>query len=434
MATQPEKLKIIIVGAGLSGLGTAISCSLAGHEVVVLEAAPEIAEVGAGLQMTPNATRLLQHWNVSKSFWAKGAEPTSLSVHRYTGELLAHEESYDLKMRQRYGAPFTDMHRADLQIALLDRAKELGTQFFLGEKVETIDFAKPSVKTSSGKTYTGDLIVASDGLWSRCRELMLGKKDEPLPTGDLAYRIVLSLDEIQDTDLREWVAKPTVHFWIGPNTHAVGYSMRDGKMYNIVLLCPDTLPDGLAKQAGSVDEIRTLFKGWDPILTRFLNHVKKGVDKWKLMHLEQMPHWVNDESNLVFMGDACHPMLPYLAQGANSSLEDAAVLGGLLAKLTNKRQLPRVLRLYERLRKERGEAIVRETFNQRRDFHRVDGPEQEARDRQFKSKLGKDLGTDAFPSRWTCPQVQPWLYGYDAIKEVEDAVRKNPLFDDGTKL
>jgi len=220
-----------------------------------------------------------------------------------------------------------------------------------------------------------------------------------MPTGDLAYRIVLQLDELDDPELRDWVANPKVHFWIGPGAHSVGYSLRAGQIYNIVLLCPDDLPKGVSRQAASLDEIKELFKDWDPILQRFLAQVDK-VEKWKLMHHEEMEHWVNDRSNLVFMGDACHPMLPYLAQGANSSLEDSAVLGELLGRMTNKNQMPHVLRLYERLRKSRGEAIVRETFKQRNDFHMYNGPEQEKRDALFLSKLGKDLGTGPFPSRW----------------------------------
>jgi salicylate hydroxylase len=302
-------------------------------------------------------------------------------------------------MRSRYGSPFVDVHRADLQLALLARAKELGVQFRLGEKVESIDFAETTVISDSGKSFHGDLVVAADGLWSRCREIFLNKKDEPIPTGDLAYRIVLNLDDIQDEDLREWVAKPTVHFWIGPGAHAVGYSLRGGKMYNIVLLCPDTLPKNLSRQSGSVDEMKQLFTQWDPILLRFLGLVKT-VDKWRLMHHAEMEHWVNEASNLVFVGDACHPMLPYLAQGANSSLEDGAVLGGLLAHLKRKDQLPKLLHLYESLRKQRGEAIVRETFKQRQSFHMIDGPEQRQRDEIFRNRLGKDLGTEAFPSRW----------------------------------
>lgn len=145
------------------------------------------------------------------------------------------------------------------------RAVELGVTFHLGERVKAIDFSGPSVTTVSGNTYSGDLIVGADGLWSRCRECLLGVRDEPAPTGDLAYRIVLTLDDIDEEDLREWVEKPSVHFWIGPGAHVVGYSLRGGKMYNIVLLVPDDLPAGVSKQSGSVEEMRKLFEGWDPL-------------------------------------------------------------------------------------------------------------------------------------------------------------------------
>ncbi|GKZ28618.1 hypothetical protein AbraIFM66950_010300 [Aspergillus brasiliensis] len=424
-------LDIIVVGAGLSGLATAISCAMSGHSVTVLEQAKELAEVGAGLQITPNASRLFSHWKLPEKLWTDAAEPTSLTVHRYTGEVLAHEESFDQNIRSKYSAPFIDLHRVDLQQALYARAKELGVTFHLDERVNTIDFDTTTVTTLKGRTVSGDLIVAADGLWSRCRECYCGKKDDPIPTGDLAYRIVLTADQISDPDLKAWVEKPTVHFWIGPGAHAVGYSLRGGKMMNIVLLVPDDLPPGVSRQTGSLEEMMRLFVGWDPVLTRFLGYVD-GVDKWKLMHHAEMESWINDKSNLVFIGDACHPMLPYLAQGANSSLEDGAVLGGLLGHLKQKSDLPAILRLYEKLRKSRGEAIVRETFKQRNDFHMPDGPEQEKRDQLFLSQLGKEL-KGAFPSRWTCPEVQPWLYGYDAIKEVENVVEQNPGLFGGSK-
>lgn len=222
-------------------------------------------QVGAGLQITPNASRLLQYWKVGKQFWNSVAEPTSVSVHRYSGQLLAHEDDFHKNIRRKYGAPFIDVHRADLQQALLIRAQELNVEFHLGEKVISIDFGSSEVSTEIGHKYRGDLIVAADGLWSRCRELFLKSKDGPLPTGDLAYRIVLSLDELQDEDLRKWVESPTVHFWIGPGAHAVAYSIKAGKMYNIVLLCPDTLPEGSSREAGSVDEMNQLFATWDPM-------------------------------------------------------------------------------------------------------------------------------------------------------------------------
>jgi salicylate hydroxylase len=292
------------------------------------------------------------------------AEPTFLAVHRYSdGKVLAMEDEFDLKIRKKYGAPFVDMHRVDLQKALYSKAIELGVEVRLGARVGEVACDTALVTLESGAKVIGDLIVAADGLWSRCRESFLGQKDQPLPTGDLAYRIVLTLDQISEPELRDWISKPSVHFWIGPGSHAVGYSLRASTMYNIVLLCPDNLPDDVARQTGSVEEMRKLFAGWDPLLTRFLNHVD-SVDKWKLMHRPELESWTNEQGNLVLIGDSCHPMLPYLAQGANSSIEDGGVLGRLLASVHSKEQLAPAIKLYEQLRKSRSEAIVRETFHQ----------------------------------------------------------------------
>lgn len=256
---------MVIVGAGLSGIAAAISIALSGHAVEVIEQAKELGEVGAGLQITPNASRLLQYWKLPDSLWEAAAEPTKVTVHRYSGQVLAHDSSFDKSIRARYDAPFVDLHRVDLQQALYARAQDLGVVFHLGERIERVDFDTTTVHSVAGKRYTGDLIVAADGLWSQCREAFVGKKDEPLPTGDLAYRIVLTADEISDPDLKALVQNPEVHFWIGPGAHAVGYSLRGGRMYNIVLLVPDNLPPGVSRQAGSVEEMRKLFVGWDPM-------------------------------------------------------------------------------------------------------------------------------------------------------------------------
>jgi salicylate hydroxylase len=188
-----------------------------------------------------------------------------VTVHKYSGKVLAKQKEFDQKIQSNYGAPFIDMHRADLQKALVTRAEEVGVKFHLGEQVDSIDFKGTSVKTIAGNSYSGDLIVAADGLWSRCRELFLDSKTPPLPTGDLAYRIVLTVDELKDHDLKQWVQNPEVHFWVGPGAHVVGYSLRANTMYNIVLLCPDNLPADVAKAAGSIDEMKQLFVGWDPV-------------------------------------------------------------------------------------------------------------------------------------------------------------------------
>ncbi|KAF3000698.1 hypothetical protein E8E13_002413 [Curvularia kusanoi] len=347
------KLDILIVGAGLSGLAASIQCALSGHSVTVLESAKELAEVGAGLQLTPNATRLFQTWGVYDSLKSLVCEPRSLTVYNYKGEILADETDFDTNIRRKYGAPFSDCHRVDLQQALVKRARELGVTVVLDARVTGIDFgnkAGDQAKVMTGdRVYDADLVVGADGLWSTCRSTMLGKRDPPLPTGDLAYRIVLKIDQIKSQKLRDMVQNFACRFWAGPDSHVVAYSMRGGKMYNVVLLVPDDLEEGVARTEGDLNEMRKFFKGWDPVLTEFLECVDK-VDKWKLMHREELPSWINPQSNLVLIGDSCHPMLPYLAQGQE--------LQG------------------------------------------------------------------SFPSRWTCPEVQPWLYGYDAFKEVETAIAK----------
>lgn len=422
-----EQLDIIVVGAGLSGLAASIQCALSGHRVTVLEGAKELAEIGAGLQLTPNATRLLQSWGVYDTIRDRVCEPRTITVYNFRGKVLAHEDNFDQNIRRKYGAPFSDCHRVDLQQALVKRARALGVSVVLDAKVSTIDFGQnPGARariTAGGSTYTADLVVGADGLWSTCRSTFLGRKDTPLPTGDLAYRIVLKVDQIKDQKLRDMVQIPACRFWAGPDAHVVAYSMRGGDMYNVVLLVPDDLEEGVSRTQGDTEEMQKLFEGWDPVLTELLECVDK-VDKWKLMHRDEMDSWVNTQSNLVLIGDSCHPMLPYLAQGANSSIEDGAVLGLLLSSelFRSKSQLPETLQLFQKLRKARGEGIVRETFKQRKDFHMRDGPEQLQRDEMMLRQLGKEL-TGAFPSRWTCPEVQPWLYGYDAFKEVEATVK-----------
>lgn len=424
-----SSLNIVIVGAGIAGLTAAISCAEAGHHVVVLEGARQLAEIGAGFQLTPNACKILLRWGLRPSMEKTWSVPKTCTVHRYAdGKVLAYDSKFSRRCEERYDAPFVDMHRVDTQRLLFDKASELGVEVRLNCRVATVRQTEtgPVVELKDGSVVEGDLVVGADGLWSKCRESLIGKTDDPLPTGDLAYRIVLQLDQIQDPELKRLVSEPQLHFWIGPKAHAVGYSMRANEMYNLVLLTPDDLPPEVARQSGSTDEMKSLFTGWDPILTKLLDCVE-NVDKWKLMHRAELDSWTNPEKNFVLIGDSCHPMLPYLAQGANSSIEDGAVLGRILSYVNSKQELPQAIKLYEEVRKSRGEKVARETFHQRHDFHMEDGPEQEERDKLFASQLEKDELDVKFPSRWTCPVVQPWLYGYDAYKEADEAVKQSSL-------
>ncbi|KAI0898712.1 FAD/NAD(P)-binding domain-containing protein [Annulohypoxylon nitens] len=428
---QPStRLEILVVGAGISGLAVAIESALSGHHVVVFETAEGLHEIGAGINISPNASRILQRWGLPADLWTSATEPTAVSVWRYSGELLVREKDFDKKMRTRYGVPFIELHRVDFQTALYTRAKELGVEFKFGMRISKVNFETGEITSHTGLNAKGDLVIAADGLWSLCRAQFLPKDFEgvPRPTGDVAYRLVLTLDQIQDPELKDWLSKPTLDIWLGPHSHAVGYSLRGATEFNIVLLVPDDLPAGVSKQAGSVEEMRALFTGWDPILTKFIA-LADSAKKWKLMHRREMRKWVypSSEGNFAFIGDSCHPMLPYLGQGANSAIEDGVVLGRLLGHVQKKEQIVKALEMYEKLRKSRGDAIVKETFIQRDIFQIVDGPKQQERDEIFLSQLEEENKQNPFPIRILCPEFQPWLFGYDACDEVEKAVIKDPF-------
>lgn len=268
MANTSDQLHLVIIGAGVAGLSAAISTCLEGHQCTVLEKAAEFQEVGAGLQLTPNATRLLRRWGVLNQLAPVAAAPSSLSVRRFDGsKVLAHDTEWQETMIRRYGAPFWDIHRADLQAALVSRAREVGVDIRTGTEVADIDFSNAAVTIArSGERIQGDVVLAADGLWSRSRDLLFQQATPPQPTGDLAYRIVLTLEDVRhDPELTEWVANPTVNFWVGPESHVVGYSVRAGREFNLVLLCPDNLPEGCTRASADLEEMRDRFKKWDPM-------------------------------------------------------------------------------------------------------------------------------------------------------------------------
>ncbi|OAL54678.1 FAD/NAD(P)-binding domain-containing protein [Pyrenochaeta sp. DS3sAY3a] len=380
-------LNIIIVGAGLGGLATAISVKQEkpDHQVQVIESAPALAEVGAGLQVTPNATRLLKRWGLLHSLEKLASSPKEFTIHRYSdGALIGKRDNFGEEMLAKYKSPFWDMHRADLQIGMYERAKELGVEFKFGALVTSTELETPSVTLSNGDRIDGDLIIAAD-------------------------------DEIKDRELRHYFETPRVVLWAGPDCHAICYPLKGGSLINIVLLVPDTLPEGVARAAGDLDEMLEIFRDWDPRLRSLLSMVPK-VDKWKLMHLNELQYWSNPEATIAFLGDACHPMLPYLAQGAGSSLEDGAALGVLLSTANRRQDLPEILKLYEQLRKPRSSALQERSKVQRHINHLPNGPEQRARDTLLKQQFDEPL--PGYPFYWLDPTQQSFVYSYDVYEEV----------------
>lgn len=212
----------------------------------------------------------------------------------------------------KYGAPYLHIHRADYHRVLVSRARELGVEIILGSRVTGIDFAAPAAKLEDGKVFKADLVIGADGLKSVCREALLGKKDPPRLTGDLAYRIIVPASKLRDVEcLRELVDRPVINYWLGPDSHAVGYLLKGGDLYNMVLACPDNLPELVNTAKADLREMREIFSSWDPRLKALLELVQE-TSKWRLQNSEEMTNWCHEGGKFALLGDACHATLPYL--------------------------------------------------------------------------------------------------------------------------
>lgn len=416
---MPAKLQlnIIIVGAGLGGLAASIALRRGGHNVTILEQAAALGEVGAGIQIPPNSSRILIKWGLKEKMENHAVIPKALMLRGYKDGKILSTQNLVPYTQEVYKGPYWHVHRADFHNTMVQAARDLGVKIQLNSCVTSIDFSAPSVTLKTGDTITADLIVGADGLKSRCREEMMGRADPPHLTGDLAYRIIVKADEMRkDPDLRELTEDPAINFWLGPDAHAACYLLKGGGLYNIVLLCPDNMPADVNVVTTGPEEVRDFFKTWDPRLGKLLNMVHE-VSKWRLQNSREMETWLHPEGKFVLLGDACHATLPYLAQGAAMAVEDGAVLGGLLERLEDRAQLKGLLAAYESLRKKRTTRIVLESTHQRDVFHLPNGPVQEARDLE----LLRDELKPGFPNKWRDPEFQKFLFGYDAFAEVETA-------------
>jgi len=187
----------------------------------------------------------------------------------------------------------------------------LGVEIKLGCMVFGIDFETSVALIKGQPKFRADIIVGADGLKSVCREALLGRPDPPLPTGDLAYRILVKAEHMrQHPELVDLVENPALNFWMGPDGHAVCY-LLNGDMYNVVLLRPDNLPELVNNAEADVQEMREFFAGWDPRLEVLLGLVHE-TRKWRLQNSEEMAQWSHPGGKFILLGDACHATLPYL--------------------------------------------------------------------------------------------------------------------------
>ncbi|KAH8815494.1 hypothetical protein F5884DRAFT_180757 [Xylogone sp. PMI_703] len=414
---QQFQANIIIVGAGLGGLSAAIAISRAGHRVTVVEQAPELGEVGAGIQVPPNSSRILDRWGILQKIVSNAMHPENIVIHSYKDGSVLSTLNLRPSIEEMYGGPYLHVHRATFHKVLVEAAEKLGVKFQLGSVVTGIDFGRTAVKILNKANLSADFIIAADGLKSPCREALLGRSDPPRKTGDMGYRLVIKTEEMKKyPELVQLATVPSFYYWAGPNGHAVGYLIERGTAFNMVITAPDELPDNVPSSKVEPQVLMDKFKNWEPRFKLMLELVKE-VMITKLQNSIELETWTHPGGRFALLGDACHATLPYLAQGAAQAVEDGAVLGGLFKKAKNESEMIDALRIYEKLRKSRTTRVVRASTDMGHIMHYPDGEEQRERDRV----LTQCEPFDGYPNKWADPVFQKYLFGYDADTEVEEA-------------
>ena len=350
---------VIVAGGGIGGLTAALALARRGFRVTVLEQAQRLEETGAGIQLSPNATRTLIELGLDGALRPLAVAPSALRVmNAISGREIVRMPLGEFA-EDRYGAPFWLMHRADLLGVLADAAsRQLGITIKLGRQVQ--DFVvHPNGLTVSALTATGIAdergfaVLAADGLWSPLRR-QLGDRVPPRFTGRAAWR-----GSVAARDVRAEFREPAVHLWIGPNAHLVHYPVRAGQLINIVVIAAD--PDGDRNNGLPIrstittraDLLSALSDDNWAMPARTLLRLPDAWQKWPLYERQPLKRW--SEGAAALLGDAAHPMLPYLAQGAAMAIEDAAVVADCLARQPD--DAARALRAYRSARQRRTQKI-----------------------------------------------------------------------------
>ena len=392
--------QILIAGGGIGGLAAALAASLAGVEVRLFERANAFSEVGAGVQLGPNVVRRLQAWGLQKPLQLTASFPQALvSRSASTGEELA-RLPLGAHAVEHYGAAYATVHRSDLHQLLLAAVAQHGaTHLNLDNPVDYHEDNGDvvTITTKLGKTIEGDALIGADGVWSRTR-LRLLHDAPPRVTGHLAYRAL-----VRQADLPASLRTDVITAWMGPRFHAVQYPVRAGELQNIVIILEGPAPDDLETwdhAANTVGLLQALAGSHAQLLDVVQAVADAGV-QWRLWPLADRtpmagPHEMA-QGLVALLGDAAHPMRPYLAQGAGMAIEDAAELQRALTM--HDLELPLRLRRYALNRWQRNARVQARAIRNGEIFHA-----------RGLVAVGRDAALRAMGARL---MDVPWLYRGD---------------------
>ena len=385
-------MDIVIVGAGIGGLAAAASLLQVGHRVRVYEQAPQLGEVGAGIQMSANAVKVLDHLGLRARFEPAAVRPKAFEFRRFDSGELLHRLPLGEQHEQRHGAPYFQIHRSDLHRALRDATQELGGEITLNaEAVRIKESDTVAVHFENGAIAHAELVVGADGIKSVVRGHILGA-DRPRFTGQVAWRCTVPTARIPP-DLRTDIVSTV---WCGPKNHAVTYYLRGGDLLNFVGCVERPAEDESWTAKRPWAELDADYLGWHPMVRAVIDQVDRDeCFRWALNARTPSTTW--GTARVTLLGDAVHATLPYMAQGAAMAIEDAAILARALDLPLS---LQERLEVYARHRAPRTARVIEESSEMGELYHIDDA----ARMRQ------------AFQDRNIAKSRNEWLYPYDPLR------------------
>lgn len=372
-------MRAIVVGAGIGGLAATLSLHRAGHEVTLLEQTPQFTEVGAGIQLAPNATRVLRRLDLLDAVAAQAARPDQLSFRTWSDGSEICRYAMGREVEEEFGAPYLLLHRADLRHVLAAAVPPGSVR--LDTVVVGIDQDEEtaSVTTASGERLSADLVVAADGIRSAARQWLFGA-DEAVFSKTAAYRALLPADEVADLDL------PDVALWLGPGRHFVHYWVRRRELLNVVgVVEAEAAQESWTALAEPGEQLRE-FDGWDSRVLKVLERAGQML-RYGMYTRAPLARW--NVGRVTLLGDSAHAMVPFLAQGAAQAIMDAAVLGDVLAGATPA-EVPDALDRYAGRRLSTATSVQAGSTRQGEVNHLPDGPEARARNARMAAHADKN--------------------------------------------
>ena len=391
MNIRNSRLPVLIAGGGIGGLAAALALARQGVAVKVLEQAAQLGEIGAGVQLGPNAFAALDALGIGEAARARAVYTDEMVMHDALDASLVGRIPVGEAFRRRFGNPYAVIHRADMHLALLEGARASGrVEFLTSTQVRRIeqDNAGVTVHDASGALHRGLALVGADGVKSVVRQQYVG--DAARVSGHVVYRAVIERTDFP-TDL-QWNA---ASIWVGPNCHLVHYPLRGGEQYNLVVTFHSRVAEEWSVREGSREEVQSYFDAIVP-QARQLIALPKSWKRWATADREPIAQWNHGLATL--LGDAAHPMLQYLAQGACMAMEDGVTLGEALR--VREGDWTEALALYQRSRVARTARVVLSAREMGRIYH-AKGVERLVRNELWRGRT---------PERFY--DAVEWLYGW----------------------